>query len=273
MANMYSIIIPTLNEEIFLPNLLKSLVNQTDKNFEVIVVDGSSKDKTVAVAKSFAAKLPTLHVMSTKACLPLQRNEGARHASGEWFIFVDADSVFMPYFMERVTAFITKEHPSVFTTWFRSDSENPKDSIYTLFGDMYLEATILFKKPHAPGPLTLVTRNAYNAVGGYDESHLFHEDVDFGQRLHKAGFPLHLLRETLYVWSLRRFRREGVLKVLNQYIVSILPVVFLNTSWKRMPGYSMGGHPYGKKIKKSISKTNAQKFQRNLKKLLKEVFE
>ena len=56
MAKTYSVIIPTLNEEKFLPNLLESLIVQTDKHFEVIVVDGSSKDKTVAIAGRAAVR-------------------------------------------------------------------------------------------------------------------------------------------------------------------------------------------------------------------------
>src|SRR3989344_1520147 len=109
---MFSVIIPTLNEEKFLPKLLTSLVDQANRDFEVIVVDGKSRDKTVAVAKTFIKKLPKLKIIiSKKASLPLQRNIGARAAHGEWFIFVDADGVLMPYFIERVQQFIFKQKP------------------------------------------------------------------------------------------------------------------------------------------------------------------
>jgi len=115
---MISIIIPTLNEETFLPKLLDSLVTQTQKDFEVIVVDGSSKDKTVELAHSFSANLPNLQVIvSNKASLPLQRNLGAKNAIGDWLVFVDADSILMPYFIERILNFIHTKNSSVFTTW------------------------------------------------------------------------------------------------------------------------------------------------------------
>ncbi len=72
-----SIVIPALNEEKFLPNLLTSLTKQTRMDFEVVVVDGSSKDNTVALARSFGPKLPKLQVcVSERAGLPLQRNMG-----------------------------------------------------------------------------------------------------------------------------------------------------------------------------------------------------
>lgn len=267
---LFSVIIPTLNEEKFLPKLLTSLSEQTKKNFEVIVVDGSSKDKTVAVAKSFSRTLPSLQIIVSKtASLPLQRNLGAKAARGEWLIFVDADSVFMPHFVERVQEFIQTHDPHVFTTWFSPDSTNPKDAVFTLFANVYTEATVIFKKPLAPGPLTIVHKDAFDRVGGYDEEHTFHEDVDFGLRLYRSGIRLDILRETLYVWSLRRFRKEGTLKVLNQYVLGVLPVVFLNTSLKRMPGYTMGGQLYKKKgTKRSV----LLRYERKIRKLLQEFF-
>ena len=97
-APLFSIIIPTLNEELFLPTLLVSLTEQSFGDFEVIVIDGSSADKTVAIASSFEKKLPRLEIIVSKiAGLPLQRNLGAKAARGSYFIFVDADSVLFPY--------------------------------------------------------------------------------------------------------------------------------------------------------------------------------
>ena len=107
---MISIIIPTLNEEKFLPKLLESLTVQTVKDFEVIVVDGSSKDKTVELAYTFSSKLPKLTiVVSGRASLPLQRNLGAQKAEGDWLVFIDADSILLPYSVGRIEQYIKDE--------------------------------------------------------------------------------------------------------------------------------------------------------------------
>jgi glycosyltransferase involved in cell wall biosynthesis len=267
----FSVIIPTLNEEKFLPHLLDSLVAQSVQNFEVIVVDGNSKDKTQLIARSYDKKLP-IHVVSKKASLPLQRNLGAAQAQGEWYVFVDADSVFLPYFIQRIGIFIQSHRSMAFTTWFRPDSENAKDAVNVLFGNIYLEATVIFNRPLAPGPLTVVHRDAYRSVGGYDEEHAFHEDVDFGLRLGKKGYVLHILKETLYVVSLRRVRKEGMLKVINQHFLGVLPVLFMNRSIKHMPGYIMGGQLYNKR-KKPIHQMLLKRYEKQLKQLWKEVFE
>lgn len=268
----YSIIIPTLNEEKFLPHLLQSLTDQTVKRFEVIVVDGSSKDRTLMVARQFQKKLPQLTIIvSKKASLPLQRNLGAAQARGRWLVFVDADSVFLPYFIERIELFIREHNPTLFTTWFRPDSEVSGDAVLTLLANLSTEGSVIFKRAHAPGPLAVVTREAFAAVRGYDESLKWLEDYDFSRRVCEQGHVMHVLRETLCVWSLRRFRQQGSLKVAQTYAKGVLQV-FLRRPSKEMPGYIMGGHLYRQK-KRIIRRPMLARYEAGLKKLLKELFE
>lgn len=273
MTARYSVIIPTLNEEKFLPKLLTSLAEQTQKDFEVIVVDGSSRDCTVAVAKSFTKKIPNLQVIvSNKANLPLQRNLGAQATSGKWLVFVDADSILFPNFIERITSYIDHEKPDFFTTWLRPDSEKPADANIALLGNLMFEVGLALHKPLPSGPLTVVSRGAFTAVHGYNEHQEFNEDVDFSYRISKAHFSVHIIPETLYVWSLRRLRHQGTAKMIQQYIIASLPILFFNRPLKKLPGYIMGGQLYDKK-KKTIPTTSLRRFEKNLRKLLKEIFE
>lgn len=270
----FSVIIPALNEEKFLPNLLASLAAQTKRNFEVIVVDGHSDDKTVAVAHTFDTALPSLHITrSDKASLPLQRNLGTRNARGQWLVFIDADSVLMPYFMDRLQVYIEAAKPMVFTTWMQPDSDVNNDAIFTLFTNIFIESMIVFKRPFTPGPLTVIAADIFRDVGGYDETHAFNEDVEFGLRLAKRGVTLRILRETLYIWSMRRIRRESKLKLMQQYVLSALPIFFLKRPMKYMPGYVMGGQLYGKKkrIKQSVLVGYERKLKQ-LKQLMQELF-
>jgi glycosyltransferase involved in cell wall biosynthesis len=270
---MISIVIPTLNEEKLLPQLLTSLAKQTSQDFEVVVVDGSSKDKTVEVARSFGTKLPKLQVIvSKKAGLPLQRNLGAKATTGGWLVFVDADSILFPQFIERIDSFIEKEHSCIVTTWCRPDSEEPGDANIALVYNMVLEMSIVLKRPFSPGPLTIVSRDVFTKLCGYDESRGYNEDADFSIRAHKKHVPFHIIPETLYVWSLRRLRSQGTIKVAQQYLLSALPVLLLNRSFKYMPGYMMGGHLY-KKGKRFISMATLKRYEKKWKNLLKEFIE
>ncbi len=96
---MLSIIIPTFNEEECLPLLLKQIKKQSFKDFEIIVADAYSKDRTVEIAKSFGCK-------TVKGGLPAKgRNQGAKAAQGDIFLFMDADNIFLPQdFLEQFKA-------------------------------------------------------------------------------------------------------------------------------------------------------------------------
>lgn len=264
---MFSVIIPTLNEEKFLPNLLQSLTQQSEKDFEVIVVDGSSKDKTVVLAKQF----PGVKILiSKKASLPLQRNMGARVAKGEWLLFVDADTILLPYAIERVKAFVRTSDRTVFTSWCLPDSTVSGDAIITLFWNIVLEGSILFKRPLPPGPFSGVRADIFRTVGGYNENHAFNEDVEFGLRLDRHGHTVAMLREGLYHVSLRRFRKQGTLRVIQQYMRAALPVLVLKRPLNKMSDYIMGGHTYTRRQpKKSLLKV----YEKKLKQLFKEFFD
>ncbi len=272
MAIHYSVIIPTLNEEKFLPKLLSSLAAQTRRDFEVIVVDGASRDKTIVAAQSFKNKLPKLTVLSLEQPnISKQRNAGAGVATGSWLLFIDADSVVLPYALERADRFIQEKKPGLFTTWFRSDSEKPSDGLITLLFGMFIEAAILFHRPTTQGTFMAVKKQAFQAIHGFDEQHLFGEDHDLVTRLTKKGITLHILRETLYVYSFRRLRYQKTLKTLQSYAKSVFSVLLTNKTPRSMPGYIMGGAPYSEKKKRQPSA--ARQFNRKFRAFIRDVFE
>lgn len=269
----FSVIIPTLNEEKFLPHLLESLSHQHFTNFEVIVVDGKSKDKTVAVASAYVKTVPHLSVVvADHASLPYQRNYGADRAKGDWFVFIDADTVVYSYTLERLHAHLSVTEESFFTTWFSPDSEDINDVRLTLFGIFFFELSKSIKRAVSPGPFTVARKTAFQSVGGYDVEHPFLEDHDFSQRMTKAGFALSIIRESLYIWSLRRYRKEGTAKVFQAYTKALLPILFTKKVPKNMKGYQMGGQIFSKK-KKHVKPTAIKQTEKKMKKLMQEIFE
>src|SRR5262249_53981432 len=158
------------------------------------------KDRTVELARAFSDRLPGLKVIvSPRANLPLQRNLGARASQNEWLVFLDADNIVEPYFIERIERFIGEKQPHIFTSWFRPDSENPGDALFTLVSNLFVEGGLYTHRPIAPGPLTVVRRELFERVNGFDENLTFGEDYDFTYRVTQLGAPLQILRETLYV--------------------------------------------------------------------------
>jgi len=106
----FSIIIPTLNEQKFLPNLLSNLTKQTNQDFEVFVVDAKSKDKTIENALEFVNKLPSLTIIkSSQKNVSHQRNIGAKKAQGKIILFIDADTGLPKYYLDGLKYQINKK--------------------------------------------------------------------------------------------------------------------------------------------------------------------
>jgi glycosyltransferase involved in cell wall biosynthesis len=271
MKPKFSIIIPALNEELFLSNLLRSLSKQTFSSFEVVVSDGASSDKTVAVAESFRKKLRSLTIVkNSRAGLCYQRNRGADNAQGKWYFFIDADSVLLPHALERMNEYIENANVDHFTPWYVPDSAKSGDAILTLVINTAMEMAAKAKKPAAFGPISVMSKKAYDNVGGYDESLTWGEDGDISRRIVKAGFNFGILRETLIEYSLRRFRKKGTLRTLQLYARASFYVLLTNKSPK-VPNYIMGGHFYNQE-REHLPPSMFKKLQRNIEKITKEIF-
>ncbi len=95
-----SVIVPAHNEERWIGDCLRSLARQTHPDFEVIVVDDSSTDRTGKIARASGARVLRVE----RAGAGGARNAGAHVATGEVLAFLDADEIFDPDFVERLTA-------------------------------------------------------------------------------------------------------------------------------------------------------------------------
>lgn len=99
---MVSVIIPTYNVEKYIIECLESVLTQTYKNFEIIIVDNNSSDSTVSICKRFKNIYPeTINlIFEEKQGAAFARNSGLRIAKGEWIQFLDADDLLKPKKLE-----------------------------------------------------------------------------------------------------------------------------------------------------------------------------
>lgn len=246
MKPFFSVIIPTLNEEKFLPKLLESLNIQSFKKFEVIVVDGLSEDKTLKLAQKwqekFKKRAQSLTIIEAKKRnVSFQRNLGAKRAEGEYLVFFDADVMIEPAFLKKVFGHIKKEESLLLTTWIEPDSKEITDELLTLLTNYGLELARYTKKPFLPGSNIIVERNAFWAIGGFEEKVKHAEDHYFAQKAKKKGITARFLKEPVLTVSLRRFRSEGRIEVLRKYAKSLTHVLFKGPITKDIFDYPMGG--------------------------------
>lgn len=119
-----SIIIPTLNEELFIPKLLGDFQKQTKRNFEICVVDSASKDKTRELSLQFKKNLPLFFFENKKKNVSIQRNFGAKKARGKYLVFLDADTRVEPTFARKLEREIKKRKGLFFFPRFKTDDPN-----------------------------------------------------------------------------------------------------------------------------------------------------
>ena len=88
-----SVIVPAYNAEKTIDKCLESLVNQTYKNIEIIVIDDGSKDSTLKKIKQFEKKYPQKIIAITRENkgIGYTRNEGIKYSTGDYIGFVDSD--------------------------------------------------------------------------------------------------------------------------------------------------------------------------------------
>jgi glycosyltransferase involved in cell wall biosynthesis len=209
----FSIIIPTLNEDFYLPCLLIDLTNQTSKDFEVIVVDGHSDDQTVSKAKLFRSRLPTIKVVnSSKRNVSHQRNLGSKKASGKYLLFVDADSRLPLHFLERLTHQLNHSQTQLFTCWCAADSSALADKAVAIFLNQFTESEYQLGVPGALGAMIGCDRMAFDKTGGFNPAIASVEDGEFIRRCYKSGLQFSIFKNPKFVFSFRRIREYGKLR-------------------------------------------------------------
>lgn len=216
-----SIIIPTLNEEGHIKNLLTNLKEQ-DQGFEIIIVDGGSKDKTIKLIKKF----PNVKLLKFKNQVALQRHKGAASASGKILIFLDADVKLPADFLQKSLKDFKKRKLKIACPYYFPTPFSPLIfSIYAFFNLVFF----LFQKiaPSGAGSCIFVDKIFYMESGGFNQNYKF-EDIEFIRRAAKIS-KFGMLKSYIFV-SDRRFRNKGILRMLLTYL--LLSFLFLIGAFK-----------------------------------------
>ncbi len=264
----FSIIIPALNEEKYLPKLLTDLSSQSYRDFEVIVVDGGSRDKTVALAKTFASKLPKLTILtSSRAHVCTQRNLGAKHARADILLFSDADNSLPPYFLQGVKYRLEQHACDISAFWFHPDQKNEPYSTIANAINLFFELQ-QFNPKYILEALVVIKKSVFLEIGGFDESRNYSEGKSLIQKIITRGYTYKLHRDPIVTYSFRRFRRDGVVKlatnVAKMELSELLGPDYHAKQAKKL--YPMLGGSLFNKTRKSKNK-----FIKNIQKLLKDL--
>ncbi|MCL6096557.1 MAG: glycosyltransferase [Patescibacteria group bacterium] len=241
--NFLSIIIPTLNEEKYLPDLLSSLASQTVKDFEVIVSEGKSIDKTRKKANEFKNKLDIKIHDSDKRHLAYQRNFGAKKAKGNYLFFLDADFSLEKDFIEKVYKFLEKKEADFLVPYGHPDRNSFLKAYFVLMNVSSNVSRFIFRKPFATISAAVIKTDLFNRLGGYDELVQYAEDQEILQRAHKNKAKIKYFNIGKVIFSIRRIEKEGF-KYFYKNLFAVTHIIFLGKMKKNLIKHEMGGHEF-----------------------------
>ena len=124
-----SVLIPMYNVEQYLARCLDSVINQTYKNLEIIIVDDGSEDQSNAIAEQYAASDPRIKIITQKnGGNAAARNTALKHATGDWLAFIDSDDYVAPTYIETLYKTATKHHADMAICKYQIyDWEHPQE--------------------------------------------------------------------------------------------------------------------------------------------------
>lgn len=193
-----SVIIPAYNGvSRYLEHAIQSVLAQTYRNFEFIVVDDASTDDTAQMVLRFSQVRYFRRVEN--GLQAAARNDGARLATGEYLAFLDQDDLWEPTFLQETLAIATA-HPEAAVIHVDGYQVNEQNAIleYDSGTKQMNSITSMLRGGHTVATSgSLFRKSCFDIVGGYDEQLSIWEDMDLAIRLYQR-FPIVHLPKPLY---------------------------------------------------------------------------
>ncbi len=218
-----SVVIPAFNESKNIHKTLESLLAQTYKDFELIVVDNSSTDNTSEIANMYGAKV----IYEPKKGVTHARQTGFLAAKGEIIISTDADAIHPPDWIERIVKIMDSD-PSLVAVggiaYLHSGPLSARLAAKYLFYPFLVIDKLLSGGWNLSGFSMAVKKDAFLRTGGFDPNLNIGEDIDLSKKLRKLGKVV-VRRDLISTVSGRRYK-NGFLKGILDYIPSTLVRIF-----------------------------------------------
>lgn len=237
---MLSVIVPTLNEEKLLPRMLQQFTPELvqQHGIEVIVSDGGSTDATVAIARRHAHKVIE-ETRGLRQTISRGRNLGAKHASGEVLVFLNADTLLkdIDQFFRRVRNEISQPGVVALTCSVEvyPGEQQWSDRWFHGFYNRFFALMNRVGMAMGRGECHIIRREAFFRASGYAQKIAAGEDYDMFRRIATMG-KVKFMRDVVVYESPRRYRKYGYTCVTASWFLNFLSVVILRRSllseWK-----------------------------------------
>ncbi len=225
-----SVIIPAFNEEKYLSKTLEAILAQDYSDFEVILVDNGSMDRTSEIAGSFP-KVKVLHESRKGTMWACEC--GRKEAKGELIVRMDADCLPYKDWLSKGAAFFANQDIVCLSGPYDYYDASPFFRKSSLFFEKYffsffdfLFQILRIRAGISMGGNTFLRASAIAKIGGFNTDLTFYgDDTDVPTRMSTVGKVIYS-RKIIMPTSARRYKNEGLLKLQTKYFLSFIKGVF-----------------------------------------------
>jgi glycosyltransferase involved in cell wall biosynthesis len=230
-----SVVIPVLNEERHLGQLLSDIRRQSLRPGEVIVVDAGSRDATVRIAK-----VSCTAVLHGAPPVARGRNFGGYAATGDLIFFLDADTRLPQNFFEDFVCEVEQRRLDMACPRYVPYDSTPTIRAIHAFWNVVLKASER-TLPSGAGHCIALRRELFRESHGFDPSLKF-DDIELVRRLSK-GARLGIVGASAFV-SDRRYREEGILRTFLVHLLMAPAFALGKFEWTNRAAYEFGNHAH-----------------------------
>jgi glycosyltransferase involved in cell wall biosynthesis len=232
---LLSLVIPALNEERHLGQLLSDIKGQTQSPDEVIVVDAGSSDASVRIAEQSQAV-----VLHGERPIARGRNLGGYSATGELILFLDADTRLPRTFLEDFVSEVERRRLDIACPRYLPHDSTPTIRAIHAFWNMVLKASES-TLPSGAGHCIALRRELFRESRGFDPSLKF-DDIELVRRLSK-GKRFGIVGASAFV-SDRRYREEGTFRTFLLHLLMAPAFALGKFEWANQAVYEFGNHDH-----------------------------
>ncbi|WP_370089554.1 glycosyltransferase family 2 protein [Ekhidna sp.] len=206
----FSIIIPVYNRPDEIMELLDSLCQQTNTDFEIIVIEDGSNLTCAKVVEDYASKLNISYHFKENSGQGFSRNYGAVDAKGDWLVFFDSDCVIPERYIENLSKLIEVENFKAFTgpDAARNDFSSLQKAIsysmtsFLTTGGIRGKKVKVDKEAHLRSYNLVILKDVFQELGGFRKTNMG-EDMELSHRFGKSGYKA-LVTDEIKVFHKRR---------------------------------------------------------------------
>ena len=247
--NLVSIITPSFNSKKYIDATFESVVNQTYKLWEWIIVDDCSTDGSYEYVLELSKKDSRIKVLKLKhnSGTSVARNEGLRNSNGRYISFLDSDDLLSPLYLEKQLSFMQKNGPIISSGYLRK-TDNGKTS------EFYVPDSVDYKTILKGNPLSCLTTMYDRSIIGdqlFLEDLRKREDYVFWLNILKMGFVARGNHEILATYIIHQGSKSS-----NKFkLIGYMHKVYHKTqgiNWFKSWFYVVRWAFYGKKKYKNV---------------------